>query len=681
MPQAHVPLTIVTDREENVEVINRTLREAGHPVRCHWVKQIDDLAAALEQKEPELIWVFADMGRVADAAQISSTVVPMVPLLVVAEDIPEAVMAQTMRAGARDVVSLHELERLRSVAERELRTFRLERALNETLVSATQYKKQLKAFMASSEDAIAHAQEGILVDANPSWAKLFDHPDIDAMRGLPLMDFFDASSQAALKGALVACAKGQWPTDPLRVAAILADGSTAALEMWLESEEHDGEPAVKLSVLRAESTRAEPEQLVENMVHKDPTTGFYHRRRFIELLTERLETKSQGGVRVLAYLRPDRFGQIKDEVGPLATEDILVQLAEIIRGLMQPNDLYGRFGGVVFTLLLERGTLRDVEAWAENAVTAIADHMFEVEKHTLSVTCTMGLSEVTPGSDKVKSLITDAERANNRGRKRGGNQVVLAEVSDESTRIKRFDAFWVMQIESALAENRFRLVQLPIASLSGESFTLYDTVLRMVDQQGDEVPASEFIQAATRRQLLKAIDRWVIGASFSLCQAQQPDRVFVKLSRESLIDPTLVDWLGKHVEAAGIDAGKICLQAAETDAAQHLKQTKALIDELRASGFTFAIEHFGVGRNPMQMLGSMPMDYLKIDGSLMQSLSSNQTLQETVRGYIEAARERKIASIAERVEDANTMAVLFQLGVGYVQGHYLHEPEVILEAS
>ena len=679
MIQAHVPMIVLTQREESVEVINRTLRDAGHPVRCHWVRKVDQLSDALEAHLPELVWIVDGSANIVDIARIRKAVAPMVPLLLVAETIEEVAMAEAMKAGAQDVVSFNELERLRAVAERELRAFRLERALNETLISATQYKKQLKAVVAGSEDAIAHVLEGILVQANPSWANLFGHPDAAAMEGQPLMDFFDAGSQAALKGGLVACAKGQWAAELLRVAAIRTDGSTIALELHLTTEEFDGEPAVKLSMPRAQPEKAAPEELVEKAVHKDPITGFYHRRRFIELLTDRLETNPRGGVRALAYIRPDKFGEIKDEIGPLASEDILVQLAEVIRALAQPNDLYGRFGGVVFALLLERGTMRDVEAWAENAVVTITEYLFEVARNTLSITCTVGLSEVTPGTDRVEPLITDAEKANKRGRQRGGNQVVLAEISDESTRIKRFDAIWVKQIRAALLDNRFRLVHLPIASLSGEPVKLYDTVLRMVDEQGDEVLATEFMPAAERNNLLKTIDRWVIGASLSFCRARRPDRVFVKLSKASVVDPTLPEWLAQQIEATGIVTEQVCFQVGEEDVTQYLKQTKALADRLREMGFPFAVEHFGIGRNPMHVLSHTPMQYLKIDGSLMQTIAGNQALQETVRGYIKLAGEKKIETIAERVEDANTMAVLFQLGVGYMQGHYLHEPEVVLE--
>lgn len=683
MSQAQVPLIVVTERQDDVEIINRILRDAGHPVHCRWVKDMDSLAETLTAHRAELLWVFTDdiPGDVAAANKIRKSAAPMVPLLAVSKHADENAIADAMKAGAQDLLTPTNTERLRAVAERELRALRLERALNETLVSAHQYKKELKAFMAGSVDAIAYVQEGIIVDANQAWAELFEQENVQPMQGHPLMDFFDVSGQAALKGALVACAKGQWDGDALRVAAISKDGSTVPLKLSIEASELGGEPAIKLSVPREQPERKEPDELVEDVVHKDPITGFYHRRRFVELLTDRLDANPRGGVRVLAYLRPDKFGEIKDEVGPLASEDILVQLAEVIQGLAQPNDLCGRFAGVVFTILLERGALRDAEAWAENLITTISDHIFEVAHNTLSITCTIGLAEVVPGADRVESLISDAEQANKRGRKRGGNQVVLAEISDESTRIKRFDEIWVRQVKAALMDNRFRLVHLPIASLSGEHTKLYDTVLRMVDEQGDEVLATEFMPAAERNRLLKTIDRWVIGASLSFCRTHGVDQVFIKLSRESITDPTLLEWIGQQVNEIDVKPAQICFQVSEEDITQFLRQTKVLVEKLSGLGFSFAVEHFGVGRDPMKVLEHTPMDYLKIDGSLMQGIAANQGQQETVRAFVRAANERKIATIAERVEDANTMAVLFQLGIGYMQGHYLHEPEVVLEAA
>jgi diguanylate cyclase (GGDEF)-like protein len=673
---------VLSGREDDVELVNRSLRDGGHPVRCHWVTKVDALADAIENHAPELLCFFPDSLTtpipIREIAKIRQHAAGTVPLVVVSKAAQETDIAEALLAGAQDLVSLGQTERLRSVAERELRAFRLERALNETLFSANQYKKQLKAFMAGSVDAIAYVQEGILVDANQAWADLLGHPTTEALFGTPLMDSFDAASKAALKGALVACNKGQWNGESIKVVANTAAGAKLPLTLQLEVASVDGDPAVKLSVQRPRVGAREPEEIIEQAVHKDPATGFYHRRRFLEVLTDRLDGAAGRGVRVLAYIRPDKFRELEEQIGPLATEDVLIQIAEQLRELTQPQDLYGRFGGQVFTLFLERGTLRDVEAWAQAALARIAGKIFESAHNTLSVTCTIGLAEVGPMTERLDSLVTQARRSNQVGRDEGGNRVILQQTSDESTRVQRFDEIWVHQIKTALMENRFRLAHLPIASLSGEQLSMYDTVLRMIDAQGDEISAAEFMPAAFRNRLLRAIDRWVIGATISFCTKTPLDCVFVKLSAESIIDKTLTDWLSKAVGSSGVSPKQLCFQVSEENATQYLAQTQTLAEQLRTMGHRFAIENFGIGRDSGRILAQTPMDFLKIDGSLMQTVANDAALQERVRVYVHAASNRAIPVIAERVEDANTMAVLFQLGVAYMQGHYVHEPEVVL---
>jgi EAL domain-containing protein (putative c-di-GMP-specific phosphodiesterase class I) len=255
---------------------------------------------------------------------------------------------------------------------------------------------------------------------------------------------------------------------------------------------------------------------------------------------------------------------------------------------------------------------------------------------------------------------------------------MVQQTSDESTRVQRFDEIWVGQIKTALMENRFRLAHLPIASLSGQQFVMYDTVLRMIDAQGDEVAAAEFMPAAFRNRLLRAIDRWVIGATLGFCSKTPLDCVFVKLSAESIIDKTLIEWLTKAVGSSGVAPRQLCFQVSEENATQYLTQAQKLAGQLRGMGHRFAIENFGIGRDSGRIVSQTPMDFLKIDGSLMQSIATDAVRQEKVRAYVSASANRAIPVIAERVEDANTMAVLFQLGVAYMQGHYVHEPEVVL---
>ena len=234
------------------------------------------------------------------------------------------------------------------------------------------------------------------------------------------------------------------------------------------------------------------------------------------------------------------------------------------------------------------------------------------------------------------------------------------------------------RIKQALVDQRFRLAPQPIASLAGSADGLYDVLVRMLDEQGDDILPGQFMPAAERNQLIKNIDRWVFGATVAWCAEKPVNRAFVRLSQPSVTDETLVRWLLEQIETAGVGPERLVLQVPEIVADRHLKATRDMAEELRSLGFGFAIEHFGVGGRPMQVLSHVPMEFLKIDGSLMQGMSREPHLQSKVGDLVSDAREKGIATIAERVEDANTMAVLWQLGVEYIQGYQVQEPEVVL---
>jgi EAL domain-containing protein (putative c-di-GMP-specific phosphodiesterase class I) len=224
-------------------------------------------------------------------------------------------------------------------------------------------------------------------------------------------------------------------------------------------------------------------------------------------------------------------------------------------------------------------------------------------------------------------------------------------------------------------------MHLNIASLAGKATRIIDTYVRMIDEQGDEVAAADFMATAARSNLLRPIDRWVIDATLGFCSHQANDLVFIKLSHESILDPTLPGWIFEQVPKAGVHPGTLCFQVSEEDASQYQKPTKVLADLLRGRGFRFAVEQFGIGRDPLRVLTATPMDFVKFDGSLMQTLAGDFKIQEKLRAFVSSATRQNIQTIAARVENANTMAVLFQLGVGYMQGHYLHEPDVVLSAA
>jgi EAL domain-containing protein (putative c-di-GMP-specific phosphodiesterase class I) len=227
-------------------------------------------------------------------------------------------------------------------------------------------------------------------------------------------------------------------------------------------------------------------------------------------------------------------------------------------------------------------------------------------------------------------------------------------------------------------ENRFRLMQQPIASLLGEDRGMFDVLVRMIDEQGAELLPSEFMAAAERNDLMKNIDRWIIGAAMSFCASRKVEQLFVRLSKDSVRDKSLLQWLANQLKAARIDPAHIVFQISEQTAAEYLADTTELATGLRKAGFLFAIEHFGAGRDPQRLLTHLPANYVKIDGTLMQGLSVDAALQQRVREFVDLARSRQMHTIAERVEDANTMAVLWQLGIEFIQGYFVNEPEQVV---
>lgn len=677
-----VPLIVHSAARDPVEALNGLLRRAGMAAHCTWIPSLQDLPDALEQLNPELLLCCPGPSEeIRKIAAVRDRVSSILPLIAIRDEVDEQRIAEDMSQGARDTVSLRQPSRVHAVIARELHSFRLERTLNATLRASQDYRSQLEVVLQRSNDAIAQVQEGILVDANASWLELFGFVEATGLVGQPVMDLFDEATQAPLKAALGACLQGHWTNHPLKAGALLGDGSTVPLTLMLTIGEYDGAPSVRLIVAAQKRDDEQLARELETAMQSDPGTGLPTRRHLLTALQDRLQRPVAGGQRYLACVRPDKFGAIERDVGVLASEQFLITLASIVSALLGPHDLAGHFGGTSLLLLLERGNQRDVEAWCGNLLERVRRQVFQVDKHTLRATCTVGVGVVPLNKPTLNTAVMDALEALRRGRERGGNQFITVDRADNDTRVQAYDQIWVKHIKAALMENRFRLNQQPIAALGGEQHKMFDVAIRMLDSQGKEVLPSEFLPAAARNDLLKNIDRWVIGAALSFAAKNKPDLLFVRLSRDSALDASLLPWLELQLKSTLADPKRLCLQITEEVAARQLDQSAKIIQALRERGLRFAIEHFGTGRDPEALLAALDLDYIKIDGSLMQGLAGNAAAQQRVQALVEVARSRGVQTVAERIEDANTMAVVWQLGVQYIQGYFVHAPEEVVLKS
>ncbi len=680
--QKSIAIAVLTEREEDVELVNGTLRNAGYAAQCHWVENPAGFDEALEEDGIELIILNDDRypDAIRQVIKQKDTFFPEIPLLVLKSEVDENTILEAMNDGACDLVSVDNKARLLVVVDRELRAYRVERALNSTLTSATEYRRQLNDYMENSSSAIAYIQEGVIIEVNIAWLELFQVKEKADVIGLPLMDNFRKESLAAIKGAIVATTRGKWQSGEKLVAkSNVGEGDAATLELDFRLTDFDDCPCVQIRIAPQKVVIQDPTMLAHEALKRDPTTLFFHRAQFLERLTKRLKRKPKSGLHALAFIKPDDFSKVREHVGILDTEEVLAQFAEEVRKRMHPRDLAGRFEGTVIMTLLERGNERDAEIWGQQLVDHINKHTFKIGDQKIKLTCTVGVVGVSGVFSNLDELIFASMQAHAHAKTDGGNAVYLRNHDDQSKRLRKFDEIWIRHIAAALTDNRFRLAWLPIAGLRSDAAKMYDMLVRMIDEQGTAVLPSEFLPAAERNNLIKKIDGWMVAESIKFCAKHNAEKVFVRMSQQSMQDSKLVDWIESECETYGLNPSHLCIQIPEQEAAKYIKETEKTVAAFKKVGIEFALEHYGIDKNRFQILDLLRPNYVKINGELMHSLTSDMQLQDSVQQLTAAADERKIETIAERVENANEMAVLFQLGVHFMQGHYVHEPEVALQ--
>jgi len=678
-----ISIAVLTKNEDDVELVNRTLRDSGHIAHCHWIKKPEGFADTLSTEPLELIIVNGDSypDNIRQIIKQKDAYLPEIPVIAVQREVSEENILSAMNDGACDLVSIEQTGRLQAVVSRELRAIRVERALNSTLSSATEYRKQLSDYMQGSHSPIVDVEEGIITQVNDAWVRLFKATNTDSVIGQPLMDFFEPESQAAVKGAFVATIKGKWQKGEKLFAKskLSTKRDVTELELGFRLVSFDHGSYVQIQITPLEHVPEEPTKLVHEALKRDPTTLFFHRSEFIDRITRRLSRKPKSGLHAITYIKLDDFSEIRNQVGQIASEEVIALFAEEVRKRMHPRDVAGRFEGTVLMVLLERGSDKDAKIWGQQLVDHMQEQEFKVAGKSIKLTCTVGVCGMSSVYANLEELISAAASAHSKGKSDGGNCVYLENSADDDTRLRRHDAIWVKHIKSAMQDDRFRLAHLPIAGLRRDSGNMFDMLVRMMDEQGNAVLPSEFLPAAERNNLLKPIDRWIFAATVDYCAENEVDQAFVRLSRHSMLDSDLLKWLEKELCRRDIHAEKICIQIPEQEAAKYIKQTKKTADGLRDLGIAFALEHYGVDENRYQILDVLKPSYIKINGELMHSLMTDTKLQSRVRQLATEAEKRGVLTIAERVENANAMAVLFQLGVHFMQGHYVHEPEVVLQ--
>ena len=431
-------------------------------------------------------------------------------------------------------------------------------------------------------------------------------------------------------------------------------------------------------------TRKLTHQLSYQASH-DALTGLYNRQKFETHLQETLTNSEVDGTQhVLLYLDLDQFKIVNDTCGHVAGDELLQQLPLLFHKVLRSGDSVARLGGDEFGVLLENCSLEKSLPIADGLRQHIKDYRFVWEDKTFVIGVSIGVVAINSENTDMTHLLGCADIACYAAKDAGRNRVHVYEESDIAVSMRQGEMQWTTRIAKALEENRFCLYRQNIISVNTGEVEHVEVLIRMVDEDGSIILPGAFLPAAERFNLMVSIDRWVISHVFSLigeCTSKKDNNlatvIAINLSGDSLSSDGLLEFIYTEKEKYNVQLNRICFEITETIAISNLNHAVTFINELKQHGCMFSLDDFGSGLSSFTYLKSLPVDYLKIDGSFVRDISKDKIDKAMVKSIQQVAEAMSLKTIAEWVEDEETLTLLKDLGVNFAQGNYLMAAEPI----
>lgn len=458
--------------------------------------------------------------------------------------------------------------------------------------------------------------------------------------------------------------------------------------IWIRSTtrnitENDGSKNILFVCEDITETHTLTEKLSYQASH-DTLTGLINRREFEHRISLALKnSKTLGQQHALFFIDLDQFKVINDTCGHLAGDHLLRELVSTLNPVIRKNDTLARLGGDEFGVLLENCALKKASEVADLILSKINSFKFRWENTSFAVGASIGVVPFDQHSSSITILMTDADAACYIAKRQGRNRIHIYSPGDKDIATHHGEMNWVNRIQEALNNDDFTLMAQSITR-TGEStqhdYSHYEILTRMIDKDGTLISPEHFLGIAERYNLSPAFDRWVIKNTFGWLQRNQKhleklEVCSINLSGNTLSDESFSGYLLNQFETYNIPAEKICFEITETAAIANLDIAQQFIHSFRSNlQCKFSLDDFGSGLSSYAYLRNLPVDFLKIDGLFIRDITSDPISLAMVRSINEIGKIMGKQTIAEFVENEETLNQLKILDVDYAQGYFISEP-------
>jgi diguanylate cyclase (GGDEF)-like protein len=421
----------------------------------------------------------------------------------------------------------------------------------------------------------------------------------------------------------------------------------------------------------------------------DPLTGLINRREFERRLDEAMDAAhAEEAVHMLFYMDLDRFKAVNDSCGHLAGDNMLREVAGLIKEEVRDSDYVGRLGGDEFGAILIGCPIEKSRQIATDVCNAIADYRFVWKDKIFNIGISIGLVEISHVSGSIQDVMSAADSACYVAKQQGRGRVHVYSARDEAIARERGDIQWLRALQEALHEDKFQLAVQPILAMSGaiDRGPAAEILIRLPDDRGRTADTAEFLRPAERYQLMPEIDRWVVRAALAAITAGEIKlggnrSCAINLSGQTLADEGFLGFVVDALDRSGVAPSSVCFEVTETAILSNVQHAQRFIEVLHGIGCEFALDDFGSGLGSFSSLKHLPIDYLKIDGTYTRNLRSDLVNQEMVAAMIKLARTMHFRIVAEQVEQQEDFDWLRDVGIDYIQGHFVDPPAALGSVS
>lgn len=522
--------------------------------------------------------------------------------------------------------------------------------------------------------------DGVICFLNRAWEKLTGF-SIKSSLNQPLIDFIEQPEQINL-------------LEKQDISAILLDNSIGnsfefriknrfGTEKWVEARfeitlSQDRKSRAISGAIDDITERKNAQADIEYRAMHDDLTGLFNRHYFeIELKNYTASASRGNGPHTILILDIDHFKVINDTLAHNHGDDVLQELGLIIKSRLRESDILCRLGGDEFGLILPNTNQHIALILADDICRLIEEFQCILEGKAFKITCSIGISEINSAESTAEEYMKQAEIALYTAKKCGRNMPRLYNTNDDKSEELRNNLEWARQLHQCVAEDKLVLHFQPVVRSDNQQIVYYESLVRL--QLDDKIiMPNEFIPSLEQENAMTLLDRQVIKRAFRyLAENSQLNKIAVNLSAQGFSDERLLPLIKEHLQDFQIDPKRIIFELTESASLNNLNETKKIVSKISELGCEFSIDDFGTGFSTFEYLKQIPAQSVKIDGSFVADLANNPVDLALVKAIYEVATALGKKTVAEFVENAQTLSILQKIGVTYAQGYHLGKPQAV----